>query len=46
MKMETIVSSPATGKVSQICANVGDNMSAGDLLVEIDETGDDPVDEA
>jgi pyruvate carboxylase len=45
MKMETVVAAPVSGKVKSIHAAVGDNMLGGDLLVEIDETGnDDAVD--
>ncbi|OQR81085.1 precursor of carboxylase pyruvate carboxylase [Achlya hypogyna] len=40
MKMETVVAAPVTGKVKNIHVIVGDNMKAGELLVEIDETGD------
>jgi pyruvate carboxylase len=39
MKMETVVAAPVSGKVTSIHAAVGDNMLGGDLLVEIDETG-------
>lgn len=45
MKMETVVSSPVAGKVGSISAEVGDSMRAGDLLIEIDVSGDAPVDE-
>ncbi|TYZ62692.1 hypothetical protein PybrP1_002695 [[Pythium] brassicae (nom. inval.)] len=41
MKMETVVAAPVSGKVVAIHAAVGDNMLGGDLLVEIDETGND-----
>ncbi|KAJ0397334.1 hypothetical protein P43SY_009284 [Pythium insidiosum] len=46
MKMETVVAAPVGGKVTSILANVGDNMLAGDLLVEIDETGAAAAEEA
>mmetsp|Transcript_14151 Transcript_14151/g.27488 ORF Transcript_14151/g.27488 Transcript_14151/m.27488 type:complete len:1192 (+) Transcript_14151:68-3643(+) len=39
MKMETVVAAPVAGRVKAIHTNVGDNMLGGDLLVEIDETG-------
>ncbi|GBG25673.1 Pyruvate carboxylase [Hondaea fermentalgiana] len=41
MKMETVVAAPVSGRVKAIHTNVGDNMLGGDLLVEIDETGND-----
>lgn len=46
MKMETVVAAPVAGKVTSILATVGDNMLGGDLLVEIDETGNDEVEDA
>jgi pyruvate carboxylase len=36
MKMETIVSSPMDGKVKRIAVAVGDEIKAGDLLVELE----------
>jgi len=35
MKMETVVSAPADGKVKRIIAKEGETMTAGDLLVEL-----------
>lgn len=40
MKMETVVTAPVSGRINMLSAGVGDNMLAGDLLVEIDPTGD------
>ncbi|DAZ99854.1 TPA: hypothetical protein N0F65_008597 [Lagenidium giganteum] len=39
MKMETVVTAPVAGKVTTILAAVGDNIKGGDLVVEIDESG-------
>lgn len=36
MKMETVVTAPTTGTLKRITAKVGENMDAGDLLVEIE----------
>jgi len=40
MKMETVVAAPVSGKIKSLHANVGDNMLGGDLIVEIDESGE------
>jgi pyruvate carboxylase len=40
MKMETVVSSPVKGAVSFVVVTAGDNVDAGDLVVEIDESND------
>jgi pyruvate carboxylase len=40
MKMKTVVAAPVSGKIKSLHANVGDNMLDGDLIVEIDESGD------
>jgi pyruvate carboxylase len=37
MKMETVVAAPCCGKVKRVVVNVGDNLSPGDLTVEIGE---------
>jgi len=39
MKMETVVGAPTSGRVSDVCVKVGDSMQAGELVVEIDESG-------
>jgi pyruvate carboxylase len=39
MKMETVVAAPVSGKIKAIYATVGENITAGDLVVEIDEAG-------
>jgi len=36
MKMETVVSAPANGKVKRVIPKNGDSMTAGDLLVELE----------
>jgi len=43
MKMETVVSAPVSGRVSNISVQVGDSMKPGDLLVDIDESGEEAV---
>lgn len=35
MKMETVVAAPLEGVVKRVAIKVGDNLKAGDLLVEI-----------
>ncbi len=46
MKMESTLTAPAAGRVAAIHCNVGDVVSAGDMMIEIagpeDETLDDP----
>jgi hypothetical protein len=34
------MASPMSGKIKSLHANVSDNMSGSDLVVEIDESGD------
>ena len=34
--METVVSAPVTGKVTEITVKAGDDVQAGDLLVNLD----------
>ena len=36
MKMELVVSSPKTGKLTKLPINVGDNVAGGDLVAEIE----------
>ena len=36
MKMETVVAAPITGKVSEVAVKAGDDVQAGDLLVNVD----------
>ena len=36
MKMETVVSAPVDGKISEVAVDNGDDVQAGDLLVTID----------
>ena len=36
MKMETVVSAPIAGTVKRVVAAVGQTLTAGDLLVEIE----------
>jgi pyruvate carboxylase len=40
MKMETVVGAPVSGKIKDIHVITGDNIKAGDLLLDIDESGD------
>ena len=37
MKMETVVAAPCSGKVKRVVVEVGDNLSPGELTVEIEE---------
>ncbi|MEZ4446841.1 MAG: biotin/lipoyl-containing protein [Polyangiaceae bacterium] len=39
MKMETVVGAPVAGKVTRIAAELGAQLAAGDLLVELDTQG-------
>ena len=36
MKMETVVAAPVGGKVAEVAVKAGDDVQAGDLLVELD----------
>ncbi|KAL6060684.1 pyruvate carboxylase [Balamuthia mandrillaris] len=35
MKMETVVTSPVSGKVKRLCTGLGDSLAADDLLLEV-----------
>lgn len=35
MKMETVVASPVSGRVDEICVKEGDSLSAGDLVCRV-----------
>jgi biotin carboxyl carrier protein len=37
MKMETMVASPVKGTVTRVVVTAGDQVEAGDLIVEVDE---------
>ena len=45
MKMETVVSAATSGVVKRVAVTVGDNLVAGDLLVEVEDDEDEEEEE-